>query len=134
MADASTAIRAAREVQAETKTLSSTELFRKALDWFEKAKVEFRLHNFSQAELFSNRARVYAESAEFEAIRDGGQRRQASSATSDVEVVQDPMANPGFSNVPAPPSETQPSSGENPFSPEGGAMPSPDPLAPPVAP
>ena len=134
MADASTAIRAAREVQAETKTLSSTELFRKAIDWFEKAKVEFRLHNFSQAELFANRARVYAESAEFEAIRDGGQRRQASSASNEVETVQDPMANPGFSNVPPPPADASQSGGENPFSPTPDSMASPDPLAPPVAP
>ncbi len=102
MADASAAIRAAREVKADQKEGSAIELFRKALDWFEKAKVEFRMHNFSQAELYANRARIYAEAAEFEVCRAGCNREEAGLISKEVETVSDPMASPNFSNLPPP--------------------------------
>jgi hypothetical protein len=111
MADASAAIRAAREVKADQKDGSATELFRKSLDWFERAKVEFRMRNFSQAELFANRARIYAEAAEFEVCRSGCNREEAGLVSKDIETVQDPMANPGFDNLPPP---QDPASGEQP--------------------
>jgi hypothetical protein len=102
MADASAAIRAAREVKADQKEGSAIELFRKALDWFERAKVEFRMHNFSQAELYANRARIYAEASEFEVCRGGCNREEAGLISKEVEAVSDPMANPNFSNLPTP--------------------------------
>jgi len=110
MADASAAIRAAREVKADQKEGSAIELFRKAVDWFERAKVEFRMHNFSQAELYANRARIYAEAAEFEVCRTGCNREEAGLVSKEVEAVSDPMASPNFSNLP--PAQDPVSSGQ----------------------
>jgi hypothetical protein len=100
MADAAAALKAAQEVGAPTRTPTSTELYRKGIDWFEKAKTEFRLRNFHLADLYSNRARVYAESAEFEAIRDGGKRLNPGLGPQAPDEVQDPMATPAFTNGP----------------------------------
>jgi hypothetical protein len=88
MADTSAAIKAAREVQAET---LAPELFRQAGEWFFKAKKEYRLKNFDLANLYADKARFFAESAEFEAVRNGAQR------TSDPIAV-DPLASPNFSS------------------------------------
>ncbi len=131
MADAAAAIRAAQEVGAATRTPTSTELYRKANDWFERAKTDFRLKNFNLAEQAANRARVYAESAEFESLRSGGKRANAGSGPSEAEVVQDPMSTPSFTSGPRPSGDSTPQdSAENPFSPE--SSPANEKLAPPT--
>ncbi len=69
MADASAAIRAAKAVGADTK---SPEAFRRAIDAFHSAKREYRLKNFAEARTLVERSRLYAEYAEFQAIKQGG--------------------------------------------------------------
>jgi hypothetical protein len=130
MADAAAALKAAQEVGAQNRTPTSTELYRKGLDWFERAKTEFRLKNFHLAELYSGRARLYAESAEFEAMRAGGKRANPGSGPEQPDIVQDPMATPNFTSGPKPSSgNTMENPTDNPFS-NGPSLES-DPLSPP---
>src|SRR6478735_7769255 len=89
MNDTSSAIRAAREVQADT---LAPELFRQANEWFFRAKHEYKFKNFNMAKSYSDKARLFAEDAEFEAIRNGGNRSETA--------VSDPLA-PGISSPPA---------------------------------
>lgn len=71
MSDTSAAIRAAREVQADT---LAPELYRQANEWFFKARNDYKLKNFSFAKDYAIRARQFAEKAEFESIKSGGNR------------------------------------------------------------
>lgn len=71
MADTSTAIRAAREVQADT---LAPELFRIANEWFFRAKNQYKFKNFKLAKEYAEKARRYAEEAEFVAIQAGASR------------------------------------------------------------
>jgi hypothetical protein len=75
MSDTAAAIRAAREVQADT---LSPELFRQATEWFFRARKEYKFKNFDDAKEFALKARSFAEQAEFEAIRNGGNRTDIS--------------------------------------------------------
>ena len=87
MSDTAAAIRAAKEVQADT---LSAELFRSANEWFFKAKHEYKFKDFRQAKALAFKARRYAELAEFEAIRNGGNRNESGG--------DDPLANSTSSN------------------------------------
>lgn len=83
MSDTAAAIRAAREVQADTLT---PELFRQASEWFNLARREYKYKNFSLALEYAQKAKEFAEEAEFEAIRgahSGSSSFEASSAPSD---------------------------------------------------
>jgi len=71
MADTQSAIRAAKEVQADS---LAPDLYRQSNEWFFKAKREYKLKNFSFAEDYAEKAREFAEQAEFEAIKNGGNR------------------------------------------------------------
>lgn len=71
MSDTQAAIKAAREVQADT---LAPELYRQSTEWFFKAKSEYKLKNFANAKTYSAKARKFAEQAEFEAIRNGASR------------------------------------------------------------
>jgi len=73
MSDASSALRSAREVNAENK---SPELYRKASEWFFKARQEYQLKNFKEAKQYAFKARRYAEEAEFQSLIAGGTRTQ----------------------------------------------------------
>lgn len=75
MSDTSSAIRAAREVQAD---VLAPELYRQANEWYLKAKNEYRLKNFREAREFANKSRKFAEEAEFLALRGGAQREDIS--------------------------------------------------------
>lgn len=103
MADTAAALRAAREVQADT---LAPELFRQASEWYQTAKNEYKLKNFEAARDAANKSRRYAETAEFEAIKSSGVR-------SDVNI-PDPIADtnplPGQGDVPtaAPPAAAPP--------------------------
>ncbi len=83
MSDTAAAIRAAREVQADT---LAPDLFRLATEWFQKARREYKFKNFKEAKEYTELARRYAEQAEFEAIKGGATRN---------DVVAEPAANPG---------------------------------------
>lgn len=71
MSDTVAALRAAKEVQADT---YAPELFRQANEWLFRARNEYKFKNFDLAEEYSDKARKFAEDAEFEAIRNGGNR------------------------------------------------------------
>lgn len=103
MADASAAIRAAKAAGADTK---SPEAFRRAIDAFHSAKREYRLKNFAEARTLVERSRLYAEYAEFQAIKQGGTH-------TDVPPDLNPLAG---SEIPGAPSQ------ESSSSPVGGGM------------
>ena len=71
MSDTQAALKAAREVQSDT---LAPELYRNANEWFFKARQEYKLKNFKLAQEYAEKARYFAEQAEFEAIRNGGNR------------------------------------------------------------
>lgn len=71
MADASAAIKAAREVGAQDRV---PELYRQAIENFARAKAEYRYKNFALARDFTIKARRMAEEAEFQAINGGAER------------------------------------------------------------
>ncbi len=81
MSDTNAAIHAAKEVQADT---LAPELYRQANEWFFRARKEYKFKNFALAEEYAQKARIFAEQAEFESIRNGGSR---------TENVPDPLAN-----------------------------------------
>ena len=71
MSDTTAAIRAAKEVQADT---LAPELYREATEWFFRARKEYNFKNFQLAQEYAIKARRFAENAEFEALRNGGNR------------------------------------------------------------
>jgi hypothetical protein len=71
MSDTEAALRAAKEVQADT---LAPELYRQANEWFFKSRNEYRFKNFANAKDYAIRSRRFAEQAEFEALRNGGNR------------------------------------------------------------
>lgn len=93
MSDAAAAIRAAREVQAET---LAPEFFRQSNELFLKAKNEYRIKNFDQARKFSEKSRKLAEVAEFEAVKLGAARTE--------DTIPDPLGREGLP-PPEPPKE-----------------------------
>ena len=68
------AIKAAKEVGAE---VSAPELYRVAIETEINARREYRLKNFQEAKEFADKARTYAERAEFESIKNGQNRAEA---------------------------------------------------------
>jgi len=82
MSDAQAALRAAREVQADT---LAPELFRQASEWHLKARNEYQLKNFDLAKRYADRARRHAEDAELNALTNGGKRASASGASSGTQ-------------------------------------------------
>ncbi|MCC7441769.1 MAG: DUF4398 domain-containing protein [Bdellovibrionales bacterium] len=71
MNDATAAIRAAREVQAQT---LAPELFRQSQEWFLRARRAYKFKEFAEALDYAGKARVFAEQSEFEAVRAGASR------------------------------------------------------------
>lgn len=91
MSDTSAALRAAKEVQAD---VLAPELYRLSSEWFSKSKREYRFKNFHLAQQYANKARSFAEQAEFTAIRNGGNR-------SVEQAISDPLANDPTALVPS---------------------------------
>lgn len=83
MSDTAAAIKAAREVQADTLT---PELFRQANEAYQLARREYKFKNFELARQYAAQARSFAEQAEFEAIRTGASRGNDSSSTKEPPV------------------------------------------------
>lgn len=79
MSDTAAALRAAREVQADT---LAPDLYRRSNEWFSKARHEYKFKNFQNAKDYADKARRYAEQAEFEAIKNNGVRADASNSDS----------------------------------------------------
>jgi len=111
MANTAAAIRAAREVSADS---VAPEFFREAEEWYFKARQEYRLKNFARSRDAADRARVAAEKAEFQAIL-GGSKRVSITSTSEPAATE-PVAPeatspaPEAAPVPAPSSEPEPTS------------------------
>ncbi|MFZ9595420.1 MAG: DUF4398 domain-containing protein [Bdellovibrionia bacterium] len=82
MSQTAASIRAAKEVGAD---VLAPDLYRQASEYFFKAKREYKFKNFAYAEIYAKKARRLAEDAEFEAIKNGGNRTNDS--------VPDPLAN-----------------------------------------
>lgn len=86
------AIKAAKEVGAD---LLAPELYRSSIERSLEARKEYRLKNFQTAKQLADEARVFAEKAEFESMRNGGKREA---------LPQDPLAEPSYPvEPPAPP-------------------------------
>jgi hypothetical protein len=85
MSNTSAAMRAAKEVQADT---LAPELFRQANEWFFKARAQYKFKNFQEAHEYATKARVLAEQAEFEAIRNGGVRSDGASGGGSADATQ----------------------------------------------
>ena len=83
MSNTAAAIRAAREVQADTR---APELFRQSNEWFFKARQEYKLKNFKEARIYASKARRFAEEAEYEELNSGANR---------VSAPPDPLGNVG---------------------------------------
>jgi len=75
MSDTGAAIKAAKEVQADT---LAPEHYRLANEYWFKAKNEYRFKNFKEARDYAQKARKAAEQAEFDAIRAGANRSDIS--------------------------------------------------------
>ena len=114
MSDTASALRAAREAQSEN---LSPELYRQANDWWLKARQEYKFKNFSLASEFAERARSYAEQAEFNSLRQGASRQDISEPepTEEPKLPEDPSSYEApqgkpvesFSTPPSPPSPSQ---------------------------
>lgn len=99
MSDTAAALRAAKEVQAD---VLAPELFRQAADWYTSARSEYRLKNFYDAKEFADKARRYAEQAEYEAIRGGATRSDSSPPPPpDAEAKPEPYDYPEPTGTPA---------------------------------
>lgn len=107
MSDTSVAIRAAREVQADT---LAPELFRQANEWFFRAKNEYKFKNFKLAQEYAEKARKYAEQAEFTAVQAGASRVDISAPDPEPLPQHTPYAYPSSTGTPAetPTPETSP--------------------------
>jgi hypothetical protein len=81
-------IKAAKEVNAD---VLAPELFRMAVETSQRAHREYQFKNFQDAKILADQARVYAEKAEFESIRNGGKRDT---------LPEDPLAEPSYAPEP----------------------------------
>ncbi len=90
MSDTAAALRAAREVQADS---LAPELFRQARELYFRARREYKFKNFKEAQTLSRKARIFAERSEFEAVLNGGNR---------VSAAPDPLAEPAIKSAPPP--------------------------------
>jgi hypothetical protein len=97
MSDTAAAIKAAREVQADS---LSPDLYRESNEWFMKAKREYKFKNFKLAKDYAEKARDLAEKAEFESLRKGGVRSDLGPAPEPAPAAS-PYAYPTSEGVPA---------------------------------
>lgn len=109
MADLAAAMRAAREVKADT---VAPEFYREAEEWAFKARQEYRLKNFSRAKDAATRARQAAEKAEFQALLKGAPRSSMEAAPepapqspADSGPPPEPALTPADTSTPTPPAE-----------------------------
>ncbi|MFL5813270.1 MAG: DUF4398 domain-containing protein [Bdellovibrionia bacterium] len=74
MSDTAAAMKAAKEAQAD---IIAPVLYREANEWWQKAKAEYKYKNFEEAESYAKKARKLAEQAEFEVLKNPGQRAES---------------------------------------------------------
>ena len=112
MSDTAAAIKAAREVQAD---VLAPEFYREASEWFYKAKKEYKYKNFLLAKQYAQKARHFAEQAEFDSIRGGGNRADQS------QTITDPFATGTEPQKPPPPVDQPPPQQQQPQPPQQAA-------------
>ncbi len=118
MADTAAALRAAREVQADTLV---PELYRRAAEEFLKAKNEYKFKNFNLAKEYAEKARKFAEEAEYQSIRQGVSRSESPFADPMQQGIQsDPPPERMKSPPPPYPYPTPEPSSVDPAPPAGG--------------
>ena len=83
-----TALKAAKEVNAD---VLAPELYRSASELSLRARREYRFKNFQAAKKLSDQARVFAERAEFESLRNGAKRET---------LPIDPLSEPSYAPEP----------------------------------
>lgn len=88
MSNMEVSIRAAKEVNAD---VLAPELYRLATETGQMARHEYRFKNFQDAKKLADKARNFAERAEFESIRNGGKRES---------LPQDPLSEPSYAPEP----------------------------------
>ncbi len=98
MSDTAAAIKAAREVQADS---LAPDLYREANEIFLKAKREYKFKNFKLAKDYADKARELAEKAEFESLRKGGVRADLGPGPEPAPPAPSPYAYPSPQGVPA---------------------------------
>jgi hypothetical protein len=123
MSNTAAALKAAKEVSADT---IAPELYRQAGEWYFRAKNEFRYKNFKEAREYANKARAYAEQAEFEAIRNGAQRTE----TTVDPITNEPKIAPPPEPVPAATPTEQPTPVGTPYEEYEAAQKKNEPTAP----
>ena len=108
MSNMEVSIKAAKEVNAD---VLAPELFRSAQESSLLARREYRYKNFQAAKKYADQARIFAEHAEFEALRNGAKRDALPS---------DPLSEPSYapSQIGAPSAASTPAASVNP----GGAQ------------
>lgn len=74
MSDTAAAMKAAKDAQAD---VIAPVLYREANEWWQKAKAEYKYKNFEDAEAYAIKARKLAEQAEFEVLKNPGQRTES---------------------------------------------------------
>ena len=107
MSNMEVSLRAAKEVNAD---ILAPELYRRAHEASLKARRDYRYKNFETAKKYADQARVYAERAEFEALRNGAKRESSPN---------DPLLEPSHAPEPigTPAEGTAPPSGNPPNAP-----------------
>ena len=100
MSDAVAAMKAAREVQADS---NAPEYFRLSEELYFKARQEYKLKNFSRAKKLAEQAREAAEKAEFLSIRAGATRSSLIGAA-----LEEPPAPAAAAPAPTPPTAPTP--------------------------
>jgi hypothetical protein len=88
MSNLEVSLRAAKEINAD---ILAPELYRMANEVSVQAHREYRFKNFEKAKKLADQARVYAERAEFEAIKNGAKREA---------VPADPLSEPSYAPEP----------------------------------
>jgi hypothetical protein len=130
MSDTAAAIKAAREVQADS---LAPDLYREANEWFAKSKREYRFKNFKLAKDYADKARELAEKAEFESLRKGAVRADLGPGPDPAGPPPEPYAYPSPEGVPAEEWDSrQPSPGKGGAAPSPGAQQPASPDVPPI--
>jgi hypothetical protein len=97
MALMTAAIKAAREVGADTK---APEYYQRATEYFIKARNEYQLRNYSQAKDYAELSRALAEKSEFLAL-EGGAARTSLSPPEEVKPAHVPYDYPKPTGTPS---------------------------------
>lgn len=88
MSNMEVAIKAAKEMGAD---ILAPELYRTSIERGQEARKEYRFKNFMKAKDLADQARLFAEKAEYESIRNGGKREA---------VPLDPLSDPSYAPEP----------------------------------